>query len=385
MTRGNLTVVCAALAILGGAQSLVAQAPAASTVGSVTKIDAAARQIVLKTDAGAEITVTLEPKASFRRVAPGETDLKNADNIALTDINAGDRVLARGRSSEDRKSVAATLIVVMSKSDIANKQASEKADWDKRGVFGVVTSVSNGEIAINVRGPEGTKPLEIVPAPDAVVRRYAPDSVKFADARPSKIEEIKAGDQVRARGDKSADGTKLTADEIVSGSFRTIAATVTSIDAAEGLMRVTNLDGKKPMVVKIKSDSVLRKLPPQMAQLLAARNRPPEDGAGVGRGGRGGQGPDGGFGRGRGGPGGRGGRGGGDLQQVVDRSPAMTLGDLKSGDAIVVLSTAGEKPDQVTAITLVAGVEPILTAPGRKDMSLGSWSLDAAGGGGGEQ
>ena len=205
-----------------------------------------------------------------------------------------------------------------------------------------------------MRGPGGIKPLIIVPTKDAVIRRYAPDSVKFVDAKPSSIEEIKTGDQVRARGDKSEDGAKLMADEIVSGSFRTIAATVLSINAAENSMRVTNLDGKKPMMIKLNPDSVLRKLPPQMAQMLAARNRPPEEGA---------------AGRGSGGGGGRAGFGGargGDLQQMLDRTPKITLADLKPGDAIVVSSTVGSTPDQITAITLVAGVEPILTAPAAK-------------------
>ncbi len=342
---------------------------ASSTLGVVTKIDTAARQIVLKPDAGAEISVQLQPTATFRRVAPGETDLRNASTIAITDINSGDRVLARGKASEDQKSVAATLIVVMSKADIANKQASERADWDKRGVTGNVTAVGGDQVSINVRGPGGMKPLIIIPGKDVVVRRYAPDSVKFVDAKPSTIAEIKTGDQVRARGDKSEDGTKMTADEIVSGSFRTIAATVSSIDAAQNQMRVINLDGKKPVIVKVNPDSVMRKLPVQLAQGLAARNRPAEDGAapGAGRGGPGG---------GRGGPGG----GRGDLQQVVERAPSVTLADLKPGDAIIVLSTVGATADQLTAITLVAGVEPILTAPGRKDMALGEWSLGAEAG-----
>jgi Cu/Ag efflux protein CusF len=388
--------MCAAAFAAGSlpAQSPAAQSPAAqpqatSTMGVVTKTDPAAREIVLKTDAGAEITVSIQATANFRRVAPGETDLRNASTIAITDISAGDRVLARGRPSADQKSVAATLIVVMSKSDIANKQAQERADWDKRGVIGVVTAVGGDQIAINARGPGGNKPLIVVPAKDAVIRRYVPDSVKFADAKPSKIEDIKTGDQVRARGDKSEDGGKMTADEIVSGSFRTIAATVNSIDASENIMRVTNLEGKKPVVVKINPDTVLRKLPPQMAQMLAARNRPPGDGgasaaAPASPAENGGRGGPGGRGEGRGGFGGegRGGGGrGGDLQQMLERTPKITLADLKPGDAIIVSSTEGTAPNEITAITLVAGVEPILTAPGRKDMALGSWSLDMEGGG----
>jgi hypothetical protein len=255
-----------------------------------------------------------------------------------------------------------------------------------------VASATADQVVVNVRGAAGNTALTIVPAKDAVVRRYAPDSVKFAEAKPAKMADIKPGDQVRARGDKSEDGKTLTADEIVSGSFHTIAATINSVDAASNTMRVTNLDGKKPLTVKINPDSVLHQLPAQMAQMLAARNRAPEAGAagaagattnaggppaGAEAGGRGG----GGNGGGRGG-GGAGGARGGDLQQMLERTPKITLADLKAGDAIIVSSTEGSMPNQITAITLVSGVEPILTAPGRKDMALGSWSLDMEGGGG---
>ncbi len=337
-----------------------------STLGVVTKIDAAAQQIVVKTDAGAEVTVTMQPNASFRRAKPGETDVRNTQTIAITDIAAGDRVLVRGKQSDDPKSIASNMIVVMSKSDIAQKQAAEKADWDKRGVIGIVTAASPTEIALSVRGPGGPKTLIVTPAANAVIRRYSPESVKFEDAKPSKIEEIKTGDQVRARGDKSADGAKMTAEEIVSGSFREIAATILSIDPASNSMKVNDLATKKPVTVKLNADSTLKKLPPQMAQMLAAQNRP-GDQAGRGpaappEGGRGG------------------GRGGRDLAAMLDRVPKATLADLKNGDAIIVLSTVGAAPDQLNVITMLAGVEPILTRPGTREMQLGDWSLGVGGG-----
>jgi Cu/Ag efflux protein CusF len=350
-----------------------------SKVGVVTKVDSAAKQLTIKTDAGPEITVTMQPTISYRRVPPGETDLKNAAKIELADIAAGDRVLARGKASDDEKSFAANLIVDMSKADIAKKQAAEEADWDKRGVIGIVTAASPEDIAITVNTGGQKKTLVITPAPNALIRRYAPDSIKFEDAKPSTLAEIKTGDQVRALGDKSADGSKLTAQEIVSGSFKEIAATVISVDPATNEMRVTDLATKKPVSVKIVPDSNLRKLPAQMAQMLAARNRPPEDGRGGGRGGDPNAAAGGGRGMGRG-PGG-GGRGGGDLTKMLDGVPKMTLADLKKGDAIIVLSTVGASADQMTAITMLAGVEPILTRPGTREMQLGDWSLGGLGGG----
>ena len=353
----RMLAVCALAAVVTWAQD----ANAGRALGVVTKIDAAARQVVLKTDAGAEVTVALHASASFRRVAPGETDLRNAAVIALTDIGVGDRVLARGKSAADQKSVEANLIVVMSQGDIAKKQAADRADWDRRGADGVVTAVTSGEVTINFRG----KPLTIVPAANAIVRRYAPDSVKFADAKASALAEIKAGDQVRARGGKTEDGSKMTADEIVSGSFRTIAGVILSTDAQKNEIRINDLETKKPVVVKIQEDSNVKKLAPQAAQLIAARVHGVTEGApGGGGGGRGGA--------------------GGDLQQMLDRMPAITLADLKNGDAIVVSSTVGAAADQVTAITLLAGVEPILTKPGTRQMSLGDWNMGEIGGGIGE-
>ena len=352
----------------------------ANTSGVIEKVNASDKQIVLKTEAG-EVTVTLAPNGSVRRIPPGETSLQRAETVAITEVTVGDRALVPGKPAEGQNMMTARLVVVMSKGDIAKKQAEEKADWAKRGVIGTVTAASPDEIAIALHSA-GAKSLIISPGPNCVIRRYSPDSVKFEDARASTLAEIHTGDQVRALGDKNADGTKLTAEEIVSGAFRTIAATVLSIDAANKELRVRDLATKNPVVVKITAESNLKKLPAQMAQILAARNRG-ETGADSGRGGAGGgRGFEGRGGEARGGEG-RGMRGGGDLTQMLDRVPSVELADLNKGDAIILLSTVGASPDQLNAITLLAGVEPILTRPGTREMSLGGWSL--GGGMGGEE
>jgi Cu/Ag efflux protein CusF len=368
-------VFCATICVVA---SLPVLAQNTQNAGVVTKIDADSKQLTLKTDAGAELNITLAPKVAFRRMAPGEKEVRNGQVITFGDITVGDRALAVGKLNGS--TVTAALIVVMSKADVAKTHAAEQAEWDKHSVIGIVTAASPEDIAIAVSGPGGTKKtLIITPAPNAEIRRYAPDSIQFTDAKPSSLGEIKTGDQVRALGDKSEDGTKLTAKEIVSGSFKEIAATIVSIDAASHTMLVTDLATKKRVTVKVNPDSNVRKLPLQMAQMLAARNRPPEEGAGRGRGDNAGGGAGAGAGRGRG-FGGRGG-GGGDLTQMLERVPAATLADLKPGDAIIVLSTVGASADQMTAITMLAGVEPILARPGGREMQLGGWSLGGLGGG----
>jgi len=314
-------------------------------LGAVTKVDIGARLLTVKTDSGTEVVVTAQPTANFRRVTPGETDLQKAAIIALTDISVGDRVLARGRAGANGNGLAANLIVVMSKGDIVQKEAADRADWDRRGVLGVVTMAGADQIVINMRTAAGTSPMVIKLVPNASVRRYAPGSVRFADARPSSLAEILAGDQVRARGNRTADGSTMNAEEVVSGTFRTIAGVVVSLDPQRNEVRTNDLDSKKPLVVKVNAGSSLRRLQPEVAQAIAARVR-----GGAER--------------------------SGDLQQMIESSPTITLADLKAGDPIVVSGAVGADAQEVTAITLLTGVESILRRPGSKEMSLGSWTLD---------
>ena len=226
---------------------------------------------------------------------------------------------------------------------------------------------------------------------DDLARRYAADSVKFDDAKASTLDQIKVGDQLRARGTRGADGSDVTAEEIVTGAFRNIAGTISSIDAAANTIGVADLITKKPVVVKITPESQLRKLPPQMAQLMAVRLKggaaggAGQAGAQVGSGPGASSTPDGRSGAGGGrGPGG----GGADLQQMLSRVPPATLTDLQKGDAVMIVSTEGTGAGVVTAITLVGGVEPILQASpngGSPGMILPPWSLDAPGGDAGGQ
>ena len=376
-------VVCLAIGIA------TAQQPARTNlVGAVQAIDGANGQITLHTDDGKTVTVVPRAGAKFLRLPPGEKSLASATPITAGDIGPGDRLLARGELSDDKSELAATTLVIMTKADIAKKQQADQAEWQKRGVGGLVTAVDAkaGEVTINTRTVEGMKPLIIVASETTGVRRYAPDSVKFADAKPAMVAEIKVGDQVRALGAKSDDGTHYAAEELVSGSFRNVAATVTTIDPAANTMKVMDLSTKKPLLVHVNADSTMRKLPEMVARMIAMRT----SGGGGGAAGAGGAqraqgapsapagGPAGGAG-GPGGPGGmRGGRGG-DMQQMLERLPAIKLADLKPGDAIIVSSTEGVDPGHVTAITLIAGVEPILSAApagSQRAMMLGTWNMD---------
>ncbi len=341
-----------------------------SAIGEVKAIDSASNQLIVKTDAGSVVTVTVSDKTMYMRLAPGETTLTNAIKIAFADVAEGDRVWARGKVSEDLKSVPAAALIIMNKADIARKQEAERAEWRRRGILGVVSAVNSetNEITISSRSMAGTQAV-IIPVVEKVdIRRYAPDSIKFSDAKTGTVGEVQVGDQLRALGERSPDGARFTAEKVVTGSFRTVAGTVSAIDAATGEIKVNDLQSKQPLTVVIKQDAVLRKFPP--ASEMRMFGRAPDAGQG---GPPTGQRETGGGGRGPGGGGGfRGGGGGGiNIQEMLERLPTIALADVKVGDTIIVSSTKGADPARLTAISLVTGADTLLNMMAARQQQAG--------------
>jgi co-chaperonin GroES (HSP10) len=358
---------------------------AAKPVGTVKALSG--NVITLTTDAGSTVNVVVQDSTRLVRIAPGQKDLKDAAPAQLPDVQVGDRVLARGKASDDGKSVVASSVVIMKESDVTAKQQRDREDWQKRGVGGLVNKVDANSGTITLAAPAlgDAKPVTIHISKNTIVRRYSPDSVKFDDAKSGTLDQISAGDQLRARGVRSADGSELAAEEIVSGTFLNIAGTVASTNAANNTISVMDVVTKKPVTLRLTADSQLRKLPPMVAQRIALRLRggAPDGEAGASSSGATPQAASGqrtltgnGGGSRPGGP--------PDFQQMLKRMPAVTLADLQKGDAVMIVTTQGTATTQPTAITLLSGVEPILSASpnsNRAAMLLSPWNL---GGGGGD-
>ncbi len=371
-------------------QSEQDNAPGAASrrIGAIKSINGSS--ITLTPDSGADVNVTVQPATRIVRIVPGEKDLKNSTPIQLQDLQVGDRILIAGKIAGDNQSLTASTVVVMKSFDVETLHQHELQDWQKRGVDGLATSVDTaaGTITISARG----KRIVIHSSQNTTMRRYAPDSVKFEDAKAGTLQEVHSGDQVRARGERSADGGELQAEEIVSGSFPSIAGTVDSVDTSSSTLSVHDLVGKKTVVVKITPDSQLRNLPPEMAQRIAMVLKGVAMGAQPGADSGSGSPAGGAASRAAPAPGGTGagssgaamgGRSGGspDFQRLLTRALATSLTDLHKGDAVLILSTAGST-GVGTVITLLSGVEPILrAAPGASSAALLTpWSLSAPSG-----
>ena len=360
--------------------------------GTVTAI--AGNVFTIKDDKGAEAKVTIPDTAKILQLPAGSKSLSSAIPIKLTDIAIGDRILAK--TTADGSNYTASTVVAMKQADIAKLQEHELQDWRTRGVSGLAKSVDPAAQTVTISTGSGptARILVVQASKTTTIRRYAPDSTKFDDAKPATLEQIKPGDQLRAKGEKNADGTQIAADAIVAGTFRNIAGTVIAVDPAANTVTVNDLATKKPFVVDINADSQLHKLSPMMAQGMAMRLKG-GSGTSAGSGGAPGQGSASGAGQWHGsgagggqppagtagtqpaGSGGAPGQRGGDLQQLLNRAPTLQLADLKKGDAIMVLTTEGTAPEKATAITLLAGVEPLLQASPSASQSVlsASWNL----------
>src|SRR5438552_8056659 len=392
IVRKLLILTCLLVASIGFRGAVYGQTPSASpatsavsgVIGEVKAIDAATKQMVVRDDKGVIFSINLSDKTQYKRMAPGERTMTSATDITLADVGQGDRVWARWRAGSDQKTVPSAQVVVMSKADVAKKQEQERAEWRKRGVSGIVTSVnpSTKEITVSSRSLMGAPQAVIIPITDKVLmRRYPPDTIpKYSEAKPSTFEEVKVEDQLRALGDKNADGTRLTAEEVVFGTFKVVGGTVTAIDTAGNQLKINDLKTKKPITIVLKPDSVLRRWPENMTAMFGGgmgpgAGGPAKAGAAPGQGqtqtqGQAAQRPPG---AGPGAPQGGGPRGGGmNVADMLERLPTISINEVKVGDMIIMSSLPGSDPTQFTAISLVTGVEPLLTMVAARQQTGGA-------------
>lgn len=383
MIKRAFIIVFVVVAFMAHATAQTASAD--RVVGEITAVDAAKKQLTLKTSANKIFLVITDEKTQYRRVPPGETTLEHATTIAFTDIAVGDKTIARGRVEADN--LVAQALVVVSAREIAQKQEQNTEDWKKRGIKGTIVGINpaTGGLMVRMMTPSGPSAIRISTEGGKVrFLRYPPDAVSMNDVKPSSFDDLAFGDQIRALGNKSEDG-RFLAEEIVTGSFQMVGGLITAVNKETGEVTITDIKTKQPFTVVVRPESKLRRLPSsllkQMEENMAAAPAPGPGGPGGGGGpriirpgeGSAPQAPSGGggggvtqvrmAGQGPGGPGGGGGpsaAGRVDYGDIIEKLPAIKVADLKPGEGIIISSTKGADPARATAIMLAAGVESFL-------------------------
>ena len=318
----------------------------------------------IKTKDG-EILAIISDKSEIKRVPPETPNIAAAVPADISAIGLGDKVLVTGPVSSDKTKIPARTVYLITKSDIANRQRRESEEWRQRGIAGRVTTYNpqTNVITVSVRGIGGERAVRVVPKEKAEYLRYSPESVQFSDAKKSTFGEIEVGDTLRALGDKSADGSEIKAEKIVTGAFQTVAGTVTSVNAATGEVVISDVQSKKAVTVVVGASAVLKQFPAEMAQRFAMMGSGMGGGMGGGQVRPAGQGgaptgqapPQAGMGM-------RPGAGAPAIDDLLDRFPNIKISDLKTGEMIAVSSSKGKDPSRIRAIKLLSGVEPLIRA-----------------------
>jgi hypothetical protein len=310
-----------------------------SFVGTVAGFRPESAEIEVRPDTGDVVVAKLTGDTLAQKIAPGEKDLKKAEAIEVTALAKGDRVLV----TLEPDSLRIRRIVVMAATDIAHRNDADRLDWQKRGVSGIVAARNGNQIVLKNKSLTGGEVQTVVTVGDrTAIKRYAPDSVKFADALSAKLTEISVGDQVRARGEKSADGLQVAAEDVVFGTFVIKAGSIAAIDPEAQEFTIKELGTNKPVTVKITADS-------QVKQMFSMPQ--------MGGGGRAGMPPGGAP---PGAPGGPPAGGGFDINQMIEHIPAVKLADLKPGATVVITSTKGAKSDRITAILVLSNADMLI-------------------------
>jgi hypothetical protein len=327
--------------------------------------------------AGQDVVVTVPATAKLLLVDPKTMDVKSATAGTLADVTVGDKAVVTGTAGDAPTALTATRVYLLKAAAIAQSHAATDAAW-AQGLGGIVKAIDPAAGTLTIAS--GMKTIHVTTTPQTVVRHYSGSSVKFSDAVVTKLDAIKVGDQLRVRGTKAADGLSIVADEMVSGTFHNYSGLIASIDTAAGTVTLKDLATKKTVTVAVTANSDLRRIPAAMAQMVAARMKggaagatspaaggPPAEARAAGAS--------------RAGYGGGAGRAGMDLSAMLTRLPTETLGGLKAGDAVMIVATEPGNGSEASAVTLLAGVDAILTASPTGEMTLTPWSIGEGGGG----
>jgi hypothetical protein len=189
-------------------QILRAQAPQ-RFLGTITAI--AGDTLTVKTDSGEAHQVQVPSSAVLKRIAPGQKDLSTAETIQSSDLATGDRVLVKLDPNATGSTPQAAQVIAMKQSDIAQQQEKEREAWQRNGVGGLVKSVDPAASVVVLTSGAGptAKTITVHISKSTVLKRYAPNSIRFADAQPAALDAVHVGDQFRALGQKNADGTEM--------------------------------------------------------------------------------------------------------------------------------------------------------------------------------
>lgn len=323
------------MAIGLAAAAYALQSPARTLVGTFEGFTEVGLSLRVRADDGASVQVDTGAETEVRRVAPGERSLQGAQLIPLSELRAGDRLLI----SYGESRTEARRIVVMAASAITARNEALRREWAEHGASGVAAAIKPGEIVLRQRSMASGTQTAVLLTPATKYRRYMTGSNSYIDAQLSSLDQIRAGDQVRARGRKSADGTRIEAEEVVFGTFVTKAGTVISADVTTNTLTVRDLETDRPLPVRLTPASQVKRFPEFPTAPAVMGGAPLTPGLQPSTPGLGGP-PD--------------------LALMIERLPPFALSGIKPGDTVVFSASPGAERGELLAVVVLANASTLV-------------------------
>jgi len=216
MKRSGFAVVVILLS------AALVHAQSCQIAGQVFFSDVVDRTITIKTDAGDLVNFSYDDAASF---------VQGADRVSPRQLNNGDRLCVR--------TIKPVVVSVTSRAEIEAMQKKELAAWQADSLYGIVSGLDlktrKITLAVSLSGKYTSYSVDV--SPDVACWFFPLGTIRLKDAVAGSVERITPGDTVYVRGKKGL-GQNFAASLIVSGGFRSFAATIESTDVLDEKLRV---------------------------------------------------------------------------------------------------------------------------------------------------
>jgi hypothetical protein len=208
------------------------QAQHCRIAGQIFFADVVDHAITLKNDSGDLVNFSYDSATSFLLAGSGSPPDVGAARVPPEQLNNGDR-LCVGTSEP-------LAITVTPRRDIETRQKKELAAWQADSLYGVVSGLDRNTRRITLAVSAGDKDIgySIDVSPDAAYWLFPRNPIRLSDAVTGSLDQVAPGDTLYVRGGKDSGSQKFVANLIVSGGFRSFAATIETIKPLDELLDV---------------------------------------------------------------------------------------------------------------------------------------------------
>jgi hypothetical protein len=192
--------------------------------GQVFFADAIDHTISVKTDSGDLVNFNYDDATKFLTA--------DANPTQPAELNNGDRLCVRNSEPP--------VVTVTPRRKIEAQQKKEIADWQTDSLYGIVSAVdqTTRRVTLAVSAGDKTSNYSVDVNPNAACWIIPRDSIRLSDAVAGSLARVAAGDALYIRGTKSDGGREFVANLLVTGGFRSYAATIESMETLSELMHV---------------------------------------------------------------------------------------------------------------------------------------------------